>query len=250
MTSLPLILPENCQLKVSVEDKVTEGQIIAQKKQNNLTRVLPIAKYLEISPEKTLKALNKKIGDRVEEGDLLAEKKGVMNGKKLFSPFSGTVYKLEEESGDLYIVTDQGDSGEAEDIISPIEGKISFCDNTKIVIDTDKKGIIGLKASGEKAEGELFVIHEKDIDYSDLPKEIKEKVILGEGFESSAIYKAIAMGVIGIICQEIQEDQLEEYRKKQYKNPIIQVSKEDFEKLSKLSGKKIILEPSKKIILI
>ena len=72
MTSLPITLPENCVLKVTVGSKVTEGQIIAQKKQAVLGKILPIAKFLKTPPNKTLKYLKKRPGDRVEKGEILA----------------------------------------------------------------------------------------------------------------------------------------------------------------------------------
>jgi len=250
MTSLPIILPVNSNVIVSVGDKVKAGQIIAEKKSSQVGKILPIAKTLSVAPKTAIKYLKKRMGDRVEKGEVLAEKKGVMSGKKILSPFSGTVFKLEEETGDLYIVTEEQGKEKGENIFSPVEGKVVFCDNTKIVLETDKKAMSAEKATGDSAQGELFLIEDEDIDYNEIPEKVSEKIILGKKFEKAAIYKSVAMGSIGIICEEVDDADFNEYREKQIKNPILQVNGEDFIKLTKLDGKIIFLEPDKKLILL
>jgi len=250
MTSLPIILPENFVAKVTVGKKVTEGEIIAQKKQAPTGKILPIAKFLGTPPNKTLKFLKKKPGDRVEKGELLAEKNGVLNGKKLISAFSGTILRLEEDTGDLYIVTDEGEKQDEISIVSPVAGKVVFCDNTKIVIETDKNGIVSEKVSGENANGELFLIEGDEIDSSKLTEKISGKIVLGKKFDKTAVYKTLAMGAVGIICQEIEDADFNDYQEKKTKNPLFKVSKENFEKLVKTNGKPVVLEAEKKLIIL
>jgi len=249
MTSLPITF-NNCNVVVSVGDKVVTGQLLAEKKPSQVGKILPIAKFLCVEPRSTIKYLKKAMGDRIQKGELLAEKKGVMSGKKLLSPFSGTVFKLEEDSGELYIITDEDGKKDGENIFSPVEGKVILCDNTKIVLETDKKAIACEKAVGEKNQGELIIIEGEDIDYNKIPEKVSEKIILGKKFEKAAVYKAIAMGVVGIICQEIDNLDFEEYQEKQIKSPILQINSEDFIKLAKSSEKVIFLDPDKKLILL
>lgn len=252
MTFLPINLPPNCHVLVAVGDKVNKSQLIAEKKSSQVGKVLPLAKILSVSPKTTIKYLKKQMGDRVRKGELLAEKSNVLKGEKVLSPYSGTLFKLEEETGDLYIITEPSFTETSErqkgDVFSPVEGKVIFCDNTRIVLETDKNAVYAKDAAGEKSQGELHLITDKKIDYNKIPEKVEGKVILGEEFAKAAVYKAIAMGTAGIICQNVEDADFKEFEEKQIKVPIFEVSKEDFTKLTKLSGKTVYLEPEERLV--
>ena len=79
------------------------------------------------------------------------------------SPVSGTVFSFDQNEGALVIRT--ADETETQDLFSPVDGEVSLCDNEKIVIKTDKSGILVLKATGEgKLEGELIALKGENID--------------------------------------------------------------------------------------
>jgi len=78
MTSLPITLPTNSKCLISVGDKVVKGQVLAEKKSQQVGKILPVAKYLNVSPKSTIKYLKKQIGDRIEKGELLAQKKELL----------------------------------------------------------------------------------------------------------------------------------------------------------------------------
>jgi len=156
MTLLPVLLPEGFVPKVSVNDKLTVGQIIAEKKEKGIEEVIHVFQILRVPPQKIVKTLRKNLGDSVSKGDVLAIKKGRLRlgTKKIISEFSGTIVKIDEEKGDVLIHTGVGDKNLIS-IISPVDGIVDFCNNDKIVIKTERHVLLAKRATGEEARGEF-----------------------------------------------------------------------------------------------
>jgi hypothetical protein len=251
MILLPILLPEGFAPKVSVNDKLTAGQIIAEKSQKGIEEVIHVSKIFNISPNQVAKVLKKNLGDSVSKGDVVASKKGPLRlgTKKIISEFSGTIFKIDEDTGDVLIHTSSGDKNIIK-IISPVDGTVNFCNNDKIVVKTDKEAIIATKATGEEIKGELFVIEDKDIDFNEVPKEVLKKIVLGNKFEKGSIFKALGLGALGIIGVEIRESDFEDLEEKGIKSPVLQVEEKDFQKLAKLKNKEIYLDPENKSIVV
>jgi hypothetical protein len=164
MTLLPVLLPEGYEPKVSVNDKLTAGFVIAQKGEEGTEETVHAAHLLKIKPHQVTRFMKKHPGDSVTEGDLLALKKTKfgLTSKKVLSEFSGTVVKIDEESGDVFIRTISKGGGNA--ILSPIDGTVDFCNNEKIVIKTDRQVIMAEDSLGKEKTGELFLINDFNSD--------------------------------------------------------------------------------------
>ena len=137
MTLLPVVLPEGFAPKVSVNDKLTAGDIIAEKKGKGAEEAVNVSQILKDSPKKMTKFFKKNLGDSVSKGEIIAVKKGTLGfgTKKIIREFSGTVVKIDTETGNVVIhVTGGQDS--LQKLISPVDGTVDFCDNEKIVIKT------------------------------------------------------------------------------------------------------------------
>ncbi len=251
MTLLPILLPEGFAPKVSVDDKLTAGRIIAEKAQKGIEEVIHVSEILGISPKQMTKTLRKNLGDSVSKGDVLAVKKGRLGfgAKKIISEFSGTIIRIDEEAGDVLIHTGSADKNLIT-IISPVDGTVDFCNNDKIVIKTDKEALLAKKAVGEEARGQLFVIDDKDIDFSEVPKEVAKKIVLGEKFEKGSIFKALGLGALGVVGVEIRESDFDDLEEKGIKSPVFQIEEKDFLKLEKHKNREIYLDPENKSIVV
>ena len=251
MTLLPVLLPEGFTSKVTVNDKLTAGQIIAEKKEKGIEEVIHVSQILQVSPKKIVKTLRKKLGDSVSKGDVLALKKGklMLGTKKIISEFSGTIVKIDEEKGDVLIHTGTGDRNLIT-IISPVDGIVEICNNDKIVIKTDRQALLAKRAGGQEARGELFAIGDEEIDFNKITVEVAKKIVLGKNFAKGAIFKVFALGALGVVGAQIGESDFEDLEEKGIKLPVVQVEEEDFDKLVKYSKKEVYLDPKNKSIVV
>ena len=248
--SLLSILLNGFVPKVKTGDTVVSGQVIATKKGRGKDIEINVAETLDIKPGEVVKFILKRPGDRIEEGGLIAAKKGKWGrgGKGIRSKVTGTVFKIDEDLGILYIRVSQEEG--KEDIFSPVDGVVELCDNKKIAIKTDKDAILADKVSGKGVVwAETILLGKDEVDPSDLNEKIKGKIILGKFFQREAISKALGIGAFGIISQNISDEELEDLRKKNIDTPIFIINEENFEKLVKYNGKKIYTDAEKSVII-
>lgn len=248
MTLLPVLLPEGFAPKVTVNDKLTAGQIIAEKRGAS-ENTINVAFYFGIPASDIHNVLKKNLGDAISEGELLAEKKGGFgkNPKKLISQFSGTITKIDKTNGDVGIRSSL-EKGSLQTINSPVAGSVDFCNNEKIVIKTDKDTILALDGSGEGAEGEICYL--AVLEEPSLTSEIAGKIILTNVIDRLSLFKAIGLDASGIIVRRFEDIDFVDVSQKQIKMPIMIVGEEDFRKLEKLNGKKVYLGGKDKSIIV
>src|SRR3989344_820956 len=250
MSLLSILLNVGFVPKVKTGDAVISGQVIATKKGGGKDIEVNIAETLDIKPGEAVKFILKRPGDRVEEGGLIAAKKGTLGigGKGIISKVTGTVFKIDEALGVLYVRTIQKDK--EEDIFSPVDGVVELCDNKKIAIKTDKDAILADKVSGiGTVWAQMLLLGKGGVDPSDINGKIRGKIILGRFFQREAISKALGIGTLGIISQNISDEELEDLRKKNIDPPIFIINEENFEKLVKYNGKKIYADTEKSVII-
>lgn len=251
MTSLSINLPKDFSSKVKLGDKILVGQVIANKNISGVSHEINIGSVLGVPASDAGKFLIKKPGDRVEESTVIAlKKKALGSATKAFSPATGTVFKFDQESGVLTIRTNSETS--TEDLFSPVDGVVELCDNDKIVVKTQKGGVIVAdSANGEEnIEGLIFAIEDSEVNPIDINADVAGKIIAGNKFDREALAKSIGIGTLGVIACEIIDGDLEELKKKMIKTPVLIVSHEEIKKIIKANGKKAHIDPLKKTILI
>lgn len=249
MTLLPVLLPEGYVLKVSVDDKLTVGTVIAEKKSSGEEKSIHISQIFNISPKDISKVLKKHLGDGVIKGDVLAKKKGNLGvgSKSIISEFSGTIIKINQESGNL-IIRESGEEGSVKTLVSPVEGTVDFCNNEKIVIKTDKNAILAQDGLGKETEGELLYLEKTQEE--DLFSAINGKTILAKTIDRVAVFKAIGLDVSGIITEALKNMDFIDLTEKAIETPVMIVNEDDFKKLIKANGKKVYLGGKDKSIVV
>ena len=250
MTSLSINLPQDFSSKVKQGDKVVAGQVVACKSTVGVNHEINLFNIFSLAPSHGGKIMVKRAGDRVEEGETVAIKKGTlgMGTKKAVSPVSGTVFKFDEASGILTIRSSEESS--TEDIFSPVDGEVELCDNEKIVLKTSEGVVLASDAIGqENLEGVLLVLKRELVEGTDVNVGVKGKIACGNSFTREALAKSLGLGALGIISGKIGEEDLNELKNRMLKTPIFIVEKDDLPRLLKADGKKIYLEPGKKTII-
>lgn len=246
MTLLPIVLPEGFTPKVSVNDKLTPETVIAERR-GGKTEIINLSSF-GISLNNLQKSLKKNIGDSVKEGGVVAIKSGKLGvgSKKIISKFPGTITKINEETGEVYIRSSADENTES--LFSPVVGIVDFCNNEKIVIKTDKEAVIAKDSLGKKAEGEIYYI--ESLDFNKLTSEISDKVILVKTLDKTSLFKILGLDAKGIITEEIDEVDFIDLTDKKIGTPILSVSEEDFKKILKNKEKKVFLDGENKSIIV
>ncbi len=261
MTTLPIILSTGFVPIVKLNDIVKIGQELARK-ESGTAHVVNLFREFSTSSDKIRKTLLIKPGDTVKPGDVLAVKKNFLglNGMELISRVNGIISRYERESGNL-VITDNTKTNIV-DIISPVDGKVSLCDNDKIVVTTDKDVYAGRKSMGDSIGGEAFVmdgalladgqeVSESELSlYYSLDSRAVGKIVVGRKFSRDLLIKCIGMGVIGIIGSEIRDEDLEYITSRDLDTSIIETDNDIIEKIIKWKGKKFYLNIPEKTIIV
>lgn len=238
---------------VAQGDTVKQGQVLAHKVAP-AEHILNIPEAMDISLKEVKHVLKKSIGDIIQKGDIIAEKKSLFGKRKavITSSIDGTITRYERSTGNLIVQTDQKTA--SNEIISPVAGTVDLCNNKEIVIATDN-AIVGLQASsGTSASGELAILTESfqsggnNILYF-LDSRAVGKVILGGTISRDILIKGNGIGVAGFIGVTIRESDLDYLRERRITMPVITISHESSETLKKAEGEKVTLDASNKIII-
>lgn len=262
MTDLPILISPGFSCVVKQGDEVTIGQVLA-KKDNTPDEAINLAEKLKVPAHTLPKMLTKKPGDEVKKGDALAVKRGFLglSNMQILSKIDGTVVRFEREEGilvirlknpkDYDVKRPQSETGT--EILSPIEGKVSLCNNEKIVIKTEKNIIPAKNGTGETATGELYELHNSNEDQKSqyqLNSKAIGKIIACVTLTREQLMKALGIGVMGIILQEIAKDDLDLFSSRDKKTPLLVLGKEEFGTLLKKSKKQIFVNGREKVVLL
>lgn len=261
MTTLPVILSAGFVPLIKGDDTVRAGQIIA-KKIFYKECIINIANEFFVSTEKARKYLRKKPGDKINVGDVLAVKKKFLglSVRKVISRVEGVISRYERDSGNLFITL--GEEEEVVQIVSPVDGIITLCDNDKIVIGTEKDVYKGRKGAGNAGQGEVFVLEDAFLQNGSEQKESEislyyaldsravGKIIVGRNFQRDLLIKSIGMGAIGVIGTEIRNEDIDYVSNRRMNVPLIEVDNDTIEKVIKWKGKKIYLNSPEKLLVL
>lgn len=247
MSLLPIIFPKDSTVKVKVGDKVSSGQILAQTKGKTEEDIIHLVKDFGIPLNSFALTLKKNLGDSVNEGDIVAVKKGILgiSSTKVISKFTGTVVKIDEATGDVYL-RNVGNAA-PEPVISPVDGTVEICNNDKIVIKTDKKTFVAKDGLGKDGSGQILAM-----EYMDANKlsQIGGKIVAIRVADKVSLFKLIGLDASGIITTQFEDTDFVDLSEKNLLVPVLSVSDEDFKALEKLEEKKAYLNAENKSIVI
>lgn len=243
MTLLPINLPQGSEVRVKVGEKVTKGTVLAQTRSISSEVIIHLTKDFGIPLKNFESALSKKLGDFVKEGEPIAVKKKFMGKSRILSKISGTVSKIDVQNGDVYIKSSTGGEGKAEDVFSPVEGIVDFCDNGKIVIKSDKASISVKDVIGESVTGILTQVLD-----AETAQIVEDKIICIESADKLFVYKSLSLGARGIISTDLTGIDFMDLDGKKVNGAIVLVDKDSFGKIKKMIGKNINIDIENKSI--
>ncbi|MBD3169827.1 MAG: hypothetical protein GF307_10120 [candidate division Zixibacteria bacterium] len=208
------ILPLKGEVVVKVGDKVSPDDIVAKTELPGNVEPMNVANILGVPPEDVEECMTKKIGEEVEQGEVIAK------SKSFFGLFTSTCKakiggKIENISSVTGQVLLRGEpipvtvkaylKGEVTEVI-PQEG---------VVVTTWGSFAQGIFGIGGETHGELKVVSPDSrtiLNDSDINDDLKDKIIVGGSLVTAdALKKAISVGVRGIVVGGFNDKDLRDF---------------------------------------
>ena len=204
-------LPILGEVFVKVGDTVDYEAIIAKTELSGDPEIVKASMILNMEPDVLPRYLLKKVGDTVEEGELIAFYTALFGliKKKIFSPITGTMESISEVSGQLIL---RGAPIPIE-IDAYIPGKVvEVMPKEGAVIETNAAFIQGIFGIGGEGHGKIKVAVESPTEVLDGDKitpEDKGMVLVGGSLVTlEAIKKGVEHGVSCIVSGGVRHEDL------------------------------------------
>ena len=233
-TVIKLPVPKNAKILVREGDKVsakTEIIKIAEAAKNE--EIIPVASLLKIKAKNIAKYLRKGIGEEVNEGQVLAQKKSFISQLSIKSPIAGRIAQIDVKQGTLKL--EKKINSKPQNIQLPVSSTVKKISSSSLEMEVDGHQVSISQSSGDDIVGELYQINGHDVTFMDIDFSVEDKVVLIEKLQEDIAVKLDALGSRGVItCQPVEYSLL----------PIIKVNHDTFKTLCKYTGKKAWLCPS------
>lgn len=207
-------LPLARSILVKPGDTVTAEQIIGHASLEGDLRIVRVAEILGVSPEQVTETLQVTQGVSVQEGEILAEMRGLWGLFKttVTSPIHGTVELISTATGHIGVRA----PARRLDLRAYVSGRVvSVEENRSITIETKGAYIQGIFGVGGERTGILSVLALEIADRvteEHIPAECRGAVLVGGHSPSiGALRKAAANGAVGFITGSIDDVTLREY---------------------------------------
>ena len=204
-------LPILGEVFVKVGDTVDYGAIVAKTELSGDPEIVKASMILNMEPDVLPRYLLKKVGDTVEEGELIASYTALFGliKKKIFSPITGTMESISEVSGQLIL---RGAPIPIE-IDAYIPGKVvEVMPNEGAVIETNAAFIQGIFGIGGEGHGKIKVAVESPTEVLDgdrITPEDKGMILVGGSLVTlEAIKKGVEHGVSCIVSGGVRHEDL------------------------------------------
>lgn len=255
MTSLPIDLPEGFSPLIKEGDTVTIKQVLARKEAPK-EETVNIIQSLRLSRARAVKALRKGPGEKIKPGDVIAVKKNFFGKVKtsIISSISGVILRYERDTGNL-VVHLEADLSSLE-IISPVAGTVTLCNNKEIVVETRDALISTGVGIGVRGEGELLILKESfrennfDSALYYLDSSAVDKIVFVHTLTRELIIKGDSIGVVGFLGVTIANEEIAYLQQKDIKLPVLEVNDGLVSKLNEWENKEIMLDIRTKTIIL
>lgn len=238
-TAITLSVPTHAKILVRAQDHVSDKTVLATAGESHHTETIHLAKLLGVPNLQIPKFMKKTIGEKVDAGDIIAEKKSLFSASRVRSPFAGKIASLDlsQGSADLLKYTKEG----KRDFISPVNGKVSAVGKTFIEIEIQSPILKGTHGGGKDAVSDLKHLKGETVGVLGAHDEIADKIVVCRFIEEAALVKFSVIGVAGVVVAKMKGETV---------LPWISVEENIFEKLISYDKKRAWLRPGEKQIII
>lgn len=162
--------------------------------------IIPVAKSLGFGPDKIFKHLKKSIGQKVQKGDVVADKDSVFSTKKFVSEFSGVITSVDHHKGEITIEEHTNQGGQLH-VNALAKGKVTKIDEDKISIKVTATKYVSLQETVPHRFGaKVLITSSTQAILLTLP-EVKDSVIFVPEISDYVVAKLGALGVLYIVTK-------------------------------------------------
>lgn len=236
--SVTFTIAKEERVLVSVGDEIDPHTPVFAHLRQAKIEVIPVAGILQVKEGSITKYLKKSVGSQITEGEVLAEKKGLLSTSVIKSPSKGTIKELDLKKGTVTVVCAQEKSDK---IVLPIRGKISKITPHHLEIETEGKSFRGESGVGKEVIGDLLFFDGAKIGVLDIRDDVEESVVVCRVFLPETVAKLEVLGAVGLISgKKVPETDL----------PYVVVTDEILDHLKIAVSKKIWIRPMEKQIIV
>lgn len=256
MTIITFKLPGRGKWKVNSGDKTLAGQVIAEVKIEGEEKNLPLPKLLGVPPKKIGKYLVAKVGDKLEKGSPLAQKKTLFKNLVVFSPYEGKLVKIDQTQGNLVIQEEE----KSQEVRTDVEGTVQRVAENELEIEFSGQVFEGIKGAGEKVSGEIKYFGKEEVQPFDLKKDSAEKIVCLGKLGLTGLQKLSSLEAKGVVATTVSEENFAKIAQgktweigetRQFlRLPLLVIEDADLEILERYQGKKAILDPEEKRLIV
>lgn len=229
----------NSHIRVEVGDKVDSDSVLAEVRQSQEEKTLHLGRLLHVGPSDIAKFLKKSIGEKIESGEVIAEKKGWLSNTFVTTPVAGQIKEIDLEKGTLTVSSSH--SIKSSKIISPYSGKVLKIGKGYIELEIEADSVKGHGGTGAEVAGIVAVLPGENIGTLDLHLDVEGKIIVCHSFTEDFAVKLDVLGAHGVVVHKAVKDMT---------LPWLQVDEAALSKLKEYDGRKALLRPEEKEIVI
>lgn len=207
-------LPLKGEVLVRVGDQVEPNTVVARTELPGALQAIKVAEKLGVEPKDVPSLLRVAIGDRIEQGQMIAESKGIFGMFKstVISEFTGTAESLSEGTGTLLV----REAPIPIEITAYMKGKVSdVIPEEGAIIETRGAFVQGIFGVGGERLGTLRVAvsgPNEVLDVQHVLDSDKGNILVGgSGVTLAAIQRAAEVGCVGLIAGAVKDVDLTKY---------------------------------------
>lgn len=195
--TVKLPVPHNANIVVDIGDKITQNSHYAVMESKNTEKIIHLSRLLKIPPQDIQKYLVVAVGEKIREGEIIAQKKSFLSTSFIRSPLDGKIKEIDFKKGIAVIDSSKEDEDRGK-IKSQVAGKIVKINSNDLELELEGIVLEILDGVGTDVMGTV-ICFDKSVDTFDLSSETRDKIILCSDITESALTKAEMIKVKGLI---------------------------------------------------
>jgi hypothetical protein len=205
------LLPIPGAVLVQQGESVSSDKVVARAELPGKVHVVNVVNQMGILPEDLKEYMAKHEGDRVEQGEVLAETRPLIKWFKssVSSPITGSIETISNSTGQVLL----REPPRRLDLFSYVDGRvIEVIPGQGVLIETTCAFLQGIFGIGAESWGTLAVVAgspEQPLDARQLTDDYAGKIVIGGSFVGAdALQRAKAVGVKGLVIGGMHDKDL------------------------------------------
>ncbi|MCL4338196.1 hypothetical protein M1271_00735 [Patescibacteria group bacterium] len=239
--TVQLPIDEKTRILVDTGDRIDPSIPVFEKRDEENLQSIPVAKIFKINPVFLPKFLKKGIGEKLSEGDIIAEKKGLFSSYQVKSPGGAMLKEIDLKTGDVVLIRNKVAGGGK--VCLPVTGKVKAITKTCLEIEVDGEMFQSKRGKGADVTAKLHHISGENVGILSIDSDSNGKIVMCISLLPESSTKLEAIGAVGLIAQHVPDD-------KELELPFLEVEKEVYNRLLHHTSRHVWLRPESREIIV